>query len=454
MKIYETGIVHHLNALCAGVQVENQFSPRIGYKKRKGFTYMKIFLRLMHFEMKKIWLKMYVLIVGLCLSACFIFYLSECFNIEDYKSNGEIKLYTGIEGRLTEDKYNFLLKEKEAVKNYIPDNDEEEITDEQAVQRGKYMPTRMADAIVINNAISNCDLILQNEKNRKIIMDLAYRNIHELENSNLRDKSYKLRFNQKIIKTYKKQPQIYILSPESKSAWNVYFMINIHTVLIMIFLILVITPLFVQEKETGMQSLLETYERGKTMLFFSKIMATILTTIFIVVYFEVLQFICLKIFLPEIGGLNYPIQTVMSECPFDLSIAQFILIKAGCIIIASLMISMCILMFSIIFSRKIICLGASFLFILITYGVVFYEKIWRIEIMRNDVLPHVEEKLSGLKTYIFTYLFSPVDYFSKFECVNICGYPMFPLCVVIVGTVILIVLLIPITYIMYVKKRK
>lgn len=32
MKIYKTGIAHHLNALRAGVQVGNQFSSRIGYK--------------------------------------------------------------------------------------------------------------------------------------------------------------------------------------------------------------------------------------------------------------------------------------------------------------------------------------------------------------------------------------------------------------------------------------
>lgn len=32
-KIYKTGIAHHLNALRAGVQVGNQFSSRIGYKK-------------------------------------------------------------------------------------------------------------------------------------------------------------------------------------------------------------------------------------------------------------------------------------------------------------------------------------------------------------------------------------------------------------------------------------
>ena len=32
IKIYKTGIAHHLNALRAGVQVGNQFSSRIGYK--------------------------------------------------------------------------------------------------------------------------------------------------------------------------------------------------------------------------------------------------------------------------------------------------------------------------------------------------------------------------------------------------------------------------------------
>lgn len=29
MKIYKTGNAHHLNALCAGAQVGNQFSPEL-----------------------------------------------------------------------------------------------------------------------------------------------------------------------------------------------------------------------------------------------------------------------------------------------------------------------------------------------------------------------------------------------------------------------------------------
>ena len=36
MKIYKTGIAHHLDALRAGVQVGNQFSSRIGYKDQGG----------------------------------------------------------------------------------------------------------------------------------------------------------------------------------------------------------------------------------------------------------------------------------------------------------------------------------------------------------------------------------------------------------------------------------
>ena len=71
MKIYKTGIAHHLKALCAGVQVGNQFSSRIGYKYLKEGSKMNVMIKWsagysVHIQMKVIGVAIYMFFSARC----------------------------------------------------------------------------------------------------------------------------------------------------------------------------------------------------------------------------------------------------------------------------------------------------------------------------------------------------------------------------------------------------
>ena len=74
--------------------------------------------------------------------------------------------------------------------------------------------------------------------------------------------------------------------------------------------------------------------------------------------------------------------------------------------------------------------------------------------MRDSLLQHQEAVFSTLKTYLFTYLFSPLDYYKKFECVNVLQHPFFPQTIVICITVLSVLLVFLAAYLLYRKPKK
>lgn len=410
-----------------------------------------MFFKLTASEIKKLLCKKYILIAVLCLTAALGGYTYTVFHYERTADRmGEPKLYENLTGWLTEEKYNFLLNEMQELQQYYPGeggNANEE-------QSGKYMPTRTGDALIVDSAIREADYIFVSEENRRTIMQRAAENIEEYTGRTEGDYRYRIAFNRKVIETYENQPQVQLMSSNSKIPWMSYFMSSISAPLILLLLILAVTPVFVQEKETGMQNLLDTYRHGKTRLFFAKFAAAALVSVAIAVYFELMNLIFYKLVMPDMAGIGCTVQTLFPQCPFDLTIWQFVLVKLLYVSLAALLTGSVILLFSVLFSKRLLCIGASAIFVFASYGAVFYHKLWMPEVMRDSLLQHQEAVFSTLKTYLFTYLFSPLDYYKKFECVNVLQHPFFPQTIVICITVLSVLLVFLAAYLLYRKPKK
>lgn len=399
---------------------------------------MKIFMKLLGAEMKKIMGKKYVFFIYVFLTAVLCLYMN--FFYMDKKDseliNGQAKLFENISGPLTKEKYNFLNEELKSLNLNVDYENEEFIDDSKGAQdKGKYMPTKIADKVLIESALEQCNFILANENNRKTIINRAQDNISEYEKEKNSDNRYDIANNRLIVKTYKKQPQVYLMPSIIKTIWYSCLSYNIHSIMIFIVLIIVVSPVFSSEKEAGMQRLIYTLEKGKKDVFLIKTLAVCIIAIATTVYFEVLQLLCYKTIFPEMNGWGYPIQTVIPRCPFNITIMGFWFIKIACAAVASVLIALTISLFSIISSKTMACVGKSTMYAFIVYGVVFYQKIWSVDIVREDVQSHTLEKLDNLKNLIFTYLYYPMDYFEKFETVNFFNIPVFPIYLVIGITV-------------------
>ena len=409
---------------------------------------MKFFFKLTFLEIRKLICKKYVVALLLVMTVALGWYMNKYFKIDHSEWKADVKLYRTIEGQLTEDKYNGLVRKMNSMEQYIFDDGE--VQDDGL--KGEYMPTRAGDAMLIQSAIYDCDFVLQNEANRQKIISYAKNNIEEF--SSRPGKEYKIAFNKKIVSTYKKQPQIYIMNHINKTMWYACLSFNVHSVLIIIFLIIVIIPVFVGEKENGMQIMIDTYTFGKMKLFLAKTAAVVVISIFTTVFFEVLQLLFFKLLIPELMGLKYPVQSVWSMCPFNVTIGEFILLKILYASLASVAMGVSVMLFSAMFSKTIQSISCSVIFAAAVYGIVFYQKIWQPEIMRERILEHNEEILSGFKTYLFTYLYYPYDYFKQFECINIFGQPVFSQTIICHITVLIIILFIVSSYFLYVKDKK
>lgn len=417
---------------------------------------MKIFMKLLGAEMKKIMGKKYVFFIYVFLTAVLCLYMN--FFYMDKKDSefisGQAKLFENISGPLTKEKYDFLNKELKSLNLDVDYENEEFIDDSKGAQdKGKYMPTKIADKVLIESALEQCNFILTNENNRKTIINRAQENISEYEKEKNSNNRYNIANNRLIVKKYKKQPQVYLMPSVIKTMWYSCLSYNIHSIMILIVLIIVISPVFSSEKEAGMQTLIYTLEKGKKDMFLIKTLAVCITAIATTVYFEVLQLLCYKIIFPEMNGFSYSIQTVIPSCPFDITIMEFWIIKVVCASVASVLIALTISFFSIISSKTMACVGKSTIYTFVIYGVVFYQKIWSVDIVREEIQSHTLEKLDDFKNLIFTYLYYPMDYLEKFETVNFFNIPVFPIYLVIGVTVFCSICILVISYYFYAGKN-
>lgn len=408
---------------------------------------MKDFFKLTLLEIKKLVCKKYVLAMLLLLMIAMGWYINTYFKVDMNEWKDIINVYKPVEGRLNVNKYNQLIQKNNELKKNMDEGDSNK--DESTHQP---VEDDSGNIFLIKDVLAHCDFVLKNENNRKKIVQMAKNNIRNY--SNAKDRKYELEFNRKVLSKYEKQPQVYVMNKLNKTMWEAYLMFGIHSPIIILFLLIVIIPVFAGEKENGMQSLIDTYAGGKNKLFFSKVLAVIFTSAGVAVTFEGMALLFFKLTIPSLNGLGYTIQTICPQCPYNLTIGQAILVKILYIVIASITVGMGIMMFSAVFRKIILSMGFSIVFAIATYGVVFYRKIWNEEILREAMLDHTNEKFETLKTYMFTYLFYPYDYLKKFQCVKFCGKPFFPQTIVICISIGCIIFFSCIAYVMYTKPKK
>lgn len=243
--------------------------------------------------------------------------------------------------------------------------------------------------------------------------------------------TYEILKNQQIVNLYANR---YISSLYYTEAFEDFFSYEFSILMISFLLIFGISPIFVNEKTTGMQDLIYSCSKGRGYIFVSKVIAVICYIIFIFIWFVGSDLICFCT-LYKVDGASNPLYSIEAfiDTPFGGSIGQFLIVFLIYRLLGILVLGMVIMLISMIFSKPLfttivsLCTTLFFLF----SGSFGQERL---------------SMISPIK------LIRASDLFYDYAAMNFFGYPvplfiMYPIC-----AVTLIGILLGIGAFIYIKK--
>lgn len=206
-----------------------------------------------------------------------------------------------------------------------------------------------------------------------------------------------------------------------------YFSYSLSSILIIITLLMGIIPVFCNEYECDMNTVLLTSKCGRLKTVNAKIIAAIIFTFAVIVLFSLCDFIGFMLF-NGLDGLNQSVYAIQSyeNCPLSINVWQFILLQFVFKYIGMCILSLVFLLFSRLFKKSnlpFIC-GLIMLFALMLCKVFLTSQTGKYVNLINPI--------SFLTSY---------NNFSDFNILNIFGVPVFEWQImIIIGLMLIIVL--------------
>lgn len=378
-------------------------------------------LRLLGVELKKLLGKKYIWFILLALTVYWGYSVGyqQSYYPADPFNQALWSYQESISGPLTQEKYEKILADIESVQGGSEDalSNSEELMQ----QAGRFTPYNAAsDLLLLGQIKIEADYIINEARNRELIIQQAQRNLDRLREQN--GSAYEIRVNEKIIDMYRNSKELMLT--QTDCGWSFYFSSNNHTILLLLFLLIVLTPIFSREYESNMFHILYPTRGGRGKTAAAKILAAALVSAGAALYFETVNFFCYGINY-KMYNWNLPVRNFrcFSTSPFNFTIGQYVLIKLALFVLFAVLSGLIILFFSKLFSRTIPALISSVVLLGGMFSVAFY--FTAPPFLVGNLPLQLQQTKETLKNWLPSFLVHPDLYFNQFDVVNVMGIPVF-----------------------------
>ena len=272
----------------------------------------------MKFEVKKLVCKriVYVIVVlSMLINGIYCFNSADKINSKKYKNASECQknIYKKIEGKITQDKADFISTEYERLKKTIESGDNSKEYDE----------TTYSGYIFLDYNIF-----------KEIYDEFKYNVEYKTEAENICKKAnecekiYEIKNNKYFVEYYKNYSVIfsnrYIDEFYDTRGWDIYFKYSFSNLIIIMLIIFINCGIFCNEREEKMAVLIISTSSGKTHLIRDKIIAGVIVSLIIACAFYIEDFIIFMTVtnLHGFDNLIYSVRT-FKMCPLNVSMLQF-----------------------------------------------------------------------------------------------------------------------------------
>lgn len=384
--------------------------------------------RLIWLELKKIGLKKMIFVMLVLTISMICIHIYAFGGRETYKSiSAQREFMEKIGGSLTEEKYNKITQELEALMGTSLEEqdaeneiimEESEAYKEQMSEKGIYGKTKGEDISILETALYKCNLIINMEKNKAIILERAQKNLKELGEGD----TYSRAYNKKVIDMLNHQKESKIM--DSSTSYEMFFLDTKYYVFMIMALVIIVSGLFTKEKESGMMSVIRASKEAAMGNFISKYAVMILVSIFITVYFQIVELILYGYsfgFSP--GYLDYPARmiNIFNATLYNYTVWQLIIVYIAVKMLIMIFLGNIILLISLLSKNSVVSMSVSSLAMTILVGVPYF---FMAQLMAGGDSFQLIAMTQKIKRYMCTAPLSTHLYYSEYHAVNFFGIPI------------------------------
>lgn len=290
-------------------------------------------MRLLYFEIRKNFLRKYFIIVLLCFIILNIVVIYKNYKVGDGSgfcdyvtpntiSKGQWDFYKALhkqlDGKMTSKNLDYIINEYTRLNNIIEKGNYNRDYDEET-----YTGYTFGDYSIINQYFYE---------------PLKFRATYGSAIQEIADQAQEnIKFYQKVENNYEKNKNIFIRNHYNERKitdfyetlnWKKLFDYNFSDLLICILMLLGLTPIFRNEKDTEMYDLINSSKEGKKNMKASKYLASVVFAAFLVIIFSVVNLIAYR-YLFRLSGWNQPLYAieVYQYTPLNCSVLSFYILN-------------------------------------------------------------------------------------------------------------------------------
>lgn len=362
-------------------------------------------MKIVKYELIKIFRKKSIIIALLIFSAINIYKINDCFQrngrVDNEFNRGYWKAYEKSSGIIDDSKINFVIEGYKKSKSVVDTGNFSTSPN----QPGTYTGYIFGDMNMFKELYDSLDYCYNYERRLDDVISKAKSNIEFFEK---RGNAFEVKNNQKIIELYGGRS---IKEFYNTEGYKEFFKYNFSSLLIILILILGLASVFCGERETGMHVMLCSCKYGKMATVSAKIIASMIYTAAISIWFFVLDFVCFSSMF-KLFGSNLPVYAMkdFQFTPLTMKIWQFVIFFDLIKLLGFFAIGAIIIFFSSVFAESLLS------FILSAGIIVLY-------LSGNDFLSGDVKEIVSLINPVS--LITNRELFMKYTVVNILGQPVF-----------------------------
>lgn len=283
----------------------------------------------------------------------------------DTLANGRQALKNEIKGPISSENLSFVIEKKRELDAMVADRTYQTDYDSSA-----YTGYQFGDYIVFGEIYDELDYAYHYPDLLQKIKTKAKENLTLYPNN-----SYETKMSQKILDTYSDRK---IVNYYDTTGYEAYFSYDFSTLLILLFLLFALSPIFAEESETKMNLLILSTPNGRKPITRAKLSAAVSITLGSTFLFLLLDLLLFFVFFFLEGGKNplYSLQS-FAYTAFNGSIIQYAVLSIFLKLIGSIFFSLLYLLFSSVFKTVLPALiGSGSVLLLLVFGNDFIPINW------------------------------------------------------------------------------
>lgn len=283
----------------------------------------------------------------------------------DTLANGRQAVINEIKGPITSENLSFVIEKKRELDAMVADR-----TYQTDYDSSTYTGYQFGDSIVFSEIYDELDYAYHYPNLLQKIKTKSEENLTLYPNN-----SYETKRAQKILDTYSDRK---IVNYYDATGYEAYFSYDFSTLLILLFLLFALTPIFAEESEVKMDLLILSTPNSRKPITKAKLSAAVTITLGSTLLFLLLDLLLFLTLFPLEGGENplYSLQS-FAYTTFNGSIIQYAILSISLKLIGSIFFSLLYLLFSSIFTTVLPALiGSGSVLFLLIFGNDFISVSW------------------------------------------------------------------------------